>query len=80
MAKELEKVYQLFNENNEAEQPIYDGAREEAVALLEQLLPEGTKNQADDIVSTTMGNAHRQGFYDGFRMASKLWAETISNQ
>jgi len=80
MKRELEKVYQQFTQTNEAEQPIYDGAREEAVAVLEQQLPEGCSIKADEIISVAMSNAHRQGFYDGFRVASKLWAEILSNQ
>lgn len=79
MTKTLNQIYHQYmqsEEHQETDQSIYDGAKDEAAAALKEALPEGADlYECEDIVDTAMISAHMQGFLDGFKYASKIWAE-----
>jgi hypothetical protein len=84
MAKALIQIYEQYMQSEEheaADQSIYDGAREEAAAALKDALPEGTDPcEYEEIISAAMIGANKQGFLEGFKYASKIWAECMGNK
>ncbi|MGI1659412.1 MAG: hypothetical protein ACRKFN_10575 [Desulfitobacterium sp.] len=84
MTKSLNQIYNQYMQSEEHEatdQSIYDGSKDEALEVLKAILPEGANIfEYQDIVSTVMINAHRQGFLEGFRYGSKIWAELLASK
>ena len=80
MAKTLNAIYHQYMQSEEHEaqdQSIYDGSKDEALATP----PKGIDPlEYEDTVCTVMINAHMQGFLEGFKYASKLWAECLGKE
>ncbi len=80
MAKTLNAIYHQYMNSEEhaaQDQSIYDGSQEEALAAP----PKGIDpSEYENIVSTVMSNAHMQGFLDGFKHASKIWADCLGKE
>jgi hypothetical protein len=81
MERAAQHIYTQYIESTEhetANQSIYDEARAHASDRLKDLIREGMETEAEATMIEAMAGGHMQGFIEGFMYASKLWAETTT--